>query len=224
MTYIVTGYYGSGKTEFVLNLAVALAGEKLTPVTIADLDVINPFFRSRECANSLAPLGIQITGSVFENHVAQDVPALSFAFLSRIRAGENVIIDLPGGEGGLRLLSGCYDAIDPFCCEFLCVFNMYRPETDCAKKMIDFCKNINAVSPSFLPVTGLVNNGNLLAYTTAEHVLESQNAVLAACRELSLPLKYTLVQEGIYKEIERDIVSESVLTFSAPQMRKNWQM
>ena len=104
MTYIVTGYYGSGKTEFVLNLAVALAGAggrlAVTPamqslhlgddlqksgigerITIADLDVINPFFRSRECANALAPLGIQIMGSVFENHVAQDVPALSFALI-----------------------------------------------------------------------------------------------------------------------------------------------
>jgi len=219
MTYIVTGYYGSGKTEFVLNLALALAAEK---VTIADLDIINPFFRSRERANALASLGIEVTGSVFESHVAQDVPALSFAFLSRIRAGENVIIDLPGGEGGLRLLSGCYDAIDPARCQFLCVFNKYRPETDSADKMIGFCKNINAASP--LPITGLVNNGNLLAYTTAEHVLESQKMVLAACRELGLLLKYTLVQEDIYAAIALSIESEHVLTFSAPQMRKSWQM
>ncbi|MCL2286219.1 MAG: ATP-binding protein [Firmicutes bacterium] len=217
MTYIVTGYYGSGKTEFVVNLAMELAVG--AAVTIADLDVINPFFRSREREKELAPLGIEIMGSVFENHVAQDIPALSFAFLSRIRAGQDVIIDLAGGENGLKLLANCYDAIGAH--EFLCVFNMYRPETDTPGKMIDFCRSINAISR--LPVTGLVNNGNMLAYTDAEHVFESQKAVLKAGEELNLPLKYTLLQEDIYREIADEIVSEKVLTFAKPQMRKDWQ-
>jgi len=219
MTTIVTGYYGSGKTEFVLNLAMALARKNKRRVTIADLDVINPFFRSREREKELAPLGIEVMGSAIKNHVLQDVPAISYAFLSRIRAGENVIIDLAGGENGLNLLTSCYDAISAY--EFLCVFNMYRPETDTAEKMADFCKSINAVSR--LPITGLVNNGNLLAHTEARYVLESQNAVLTVCNALNLPLKYTLVQENIYKKIAPLLVSEKVLTFAKPQMRKNWQ-
>jgi len=242
MTYIVTGYYGSGKTEFVLNLAAALArgagGYKpplqhqhacsvgancvrpQLPVTIADLDVINPFFRSRERAKELAPLGIQVMGSVFENHVAQDIPALSFAFLSRIRSNQNVIIDLAGGENGLKLLAGCYDAIGAH--EFLCVLNLYRPETDSAAKMADFCKQINAFSR--IPITGLVNNGHMLGFTETGHILESQKAVLEVAKELGVPLKYTLAQENIYKEISQVIVSEKVLTFPTPQMRENWQM
>jgi len=219
MTYIVTGYYGSGKTEFVLNLAMALAKENDHRVTIADLDVINPFFRSRECKKELAPLGIEVVGSAIENHVLQDIPAISYAFLSRIRSGEDVIIDLAGGENGLKLLASCYDAIGAY--EFFCVFNMYRPETDTAQKMVDFCRNVNDVS--LLPITGLVNNGNLLAHTKAIHVLESQQVVLAACKVLNLPLEYTLVQEDIYNEIAPGVVSEKVLTFTRPQMRKNWQ-
>jgi len=223
MTYIVTGYYGSGKTEFVVNLAMELARNNISncakTVTIADLDVINPFFRSREREKELAPLGIETMGSVFENHVAQDIPALSFAFLSRIRAGQDVIIDLAGGENGMKLLASCYDAIGEY--EFLCVFNMFRPETDTAEKMIDFCKSVNAIS--LLPITGLVNNGNLLAYTEAWHVLKSQEAVLAACKKLGLPLKYTLVQEDVYKEVFCNILSERALTFAKPQMRKGWQ-
>jgi len=229
MTTIVTGYYGSGKTEFVLNLAMALARKNKRRVTIADLDVINPFFRSREREKELAPLGIEVMGSAIKNHVLQDVPAISYAFLSRIRAGENVIIDLAGGENGLNLLTSCYDAISAY--QFLCVFNMYRPETDSPEKMVDFCKRINAVSQRTgnanavrpLPITGLVNNGNLLAHTEARHVLESQNAVLMACNTLNLPLKYTLVQENIYKKIAPLLVSEKVLTFTKPQMRKDWQ-
>lgn len=229
MTHIVTGYYGSGKTEFVVNLAMELALRhsgldaespiQSPSITIADLDVINPFFRSRERERELAPLGIEIMGSVFENHVAQDIPALSFAFLSRIRAGQNVIIDLAGGENGLKLLASCYDVIDVY--EFLCLFNMYRPETDTPEKMADFCRSVNNLS--HLPITGLVNNGNLLAYTTAEHVLECQKAVIKAGKMLNLPLKYTLVQEDIYREIAGEIVSEKILTFAKPQMRKGWQ-
>ena len=220
MTQIVTGYYGSGKTEFVVNLAVEQA--KNAPVAIADLDIINPFFRSRERAEALMPIGITVQGSVFENHVAQDVPALSFAFLSKIRAGENVIIDLPGGEGGLRLLSACYGAIDPKRYEFLCVFNLYRPETDSVEKMLDFCKQVNAHSQ--LPITGLVNNGNLLHHTTAEHVLDCQSAVLKVCEKLNLPLMYTHLQEDSYYEIADKIISEKIITFAKPQLRHAWQI
>jgi len=219
MTTIVTGYYGSGKTEFALNLAMALAKKNSRRVTIVDLDVINPFFRSREREKELAPLGIEVMGSAIKNHVLQDIPAISYAFLSRIRSGEDVIIDLAGGENGLNLLASCYDAIGTY--EFFCVFNMYRPETDTAQKMEDFCKRINAVSR--LPITGLVNNGNLLAHTEANHVLESQKAVLETCKVLNLPLEYTLVQEDIYKKIAPQVASEKVLTFAKPQMRKDWQ-
>ena len=221
MTHIITGYYGSGKTEFVLNLACEFAKtcNSNESITIADLDIINPFFRSRECAKELAPLNIEVMGSIYENHVAQDIPALSFAFLSKIRSKQKVIIDLAGGENGLKLLTSCYDSITSH--EFLCVFNLYRPETDTAKKMVDFCKQINIASR--LPITGLVNNGNLLAYTKPYHVLDSQKAVVEASLELGIPLKYTLVQEGIYKQIAQKITSERVLTFSHPLMRKNWQ-
>ena len=219
MTYIVTGYYGSGKTEFCLNLAINLAKTTGKQITIADLDVVNPFFRSREREKALAPLGIEVMGSALENHVAQDVPALSFAFLSRIRAGQDVIIDLAGGEVGLRLLANCYADIKAH--NFFCVFNLYRPETNSADKMVAFCKQINAASR--LSLTGLVNNGNLLGQTETGHVLQSQKAVLAAGEEMDLPLAYTLAREDIYKDIANEIVSNNVLTFHKPQMRENWQ-
>jgi len=200
MTYIVTGYYGSGKTEFAVSLAreLAIAGGR---VTIADLDVVNPFFRSREREAELSPFGIEVMGSVFDNHMAQDIPALSFAFLSRIRAGEDVIIDLAGGEIGLRVLASCYDAIlQSGKYQFLCVLNMYRPETDSFEKMLDYCHIVNATSR--LSITALVNNGNLMAETEPEHVLQSQEMVLAVARELGVPLGYTLVREGVCKIIK----------------------
>lgn len=215
MTYIVTGFYGSGKTEFCLNLALRLAqqGQGRGRITIADLDVVNPFFRSREKEQAFAGLNIDIVGSAIENHIAQDVPAISFGFLSRIRAGEDVILDLAGGESGIRLLANCYDAIAMGAHQFLCVFNAFRPETATAQQMQDFIQEINTASK--LQITGLVNNGNLLASTTVEHVLHSQNQIL----QVGLPLEYTLVRE----DIRADFASREVITFAKPQMREGWQ-
>ncbi|MDR2166270.1 MAG: ATP-binding protein [Clostridiales bacterium] len=216
MTHIITGYFGSGKTEFSVNLALALA--KQGAISIADLDVINPYFRSREAATRLASRGITLMSDHLQGNTGQDLPAASFAFLSKVRAGENVIIDLGGGHIGLRLLASCYDAIlSAPAYEFLCVLNLFRPETASAAKMAEYLRSINMQTQ--IPLTGLVNNGHMLHETTAEHVLASQEAILS----LGLPLRYTLVREDIYAQIGNEIQSEEVLTFSKLQMREDWQ-
>jgi len=219
-TTIVTGHYGSGKTEFCVNLALDIAkrGEK---VTIADLDVVNPYFRSREAAAKLASRGITLASDHFGGNSGQDLPAASFAFLSNVRAEENVIIDLAGGKVGTRLLAACYDAIKSVPYEFLCVLNLFRPETSTAAQMIDFINTINAEVA--LPITGLVNNGNLLHDSTADHILSSQKAVMTAANALGLPLRYTLIHAELYKGMENMIQSDEVLLFDKLQMRESWQ-
>jgi len=220
-TYIITGFYGSGKTEFALNLAINIAKQSGERVSIADLDVINPYFRSREKAAALAPLNIEVLGSALDNNTGQDLPAISFGFISKIRRGENIILDLAGGSNGLRLLANCYDAIFAADYEFWGIFNLYRPETDNARKMIDFMRGLG--NTCRLPFTGLVNNGNMLGQTSAEHVLQSQTAVIEAAAALGLPLKYTMLREDIFDEVKDKLESQSVLVFDRLQMRKAWQ-
>jgi hypothetical protein len=216
-TTVVTGYYGSGKTEFCVNLALSY-GEG---VTIADLDVINPYFRSREKAHELATQGITIMGDSLGNNSGQDLPAVSFGFLSAVRRGENVIIDLGGGLTGANLLAACRDALLASSYEFLCVLNLFRQETDSHRKMVDFVEGI--FGKSGISVTGLVNNGHMLHHTTAEHVLASQNEVMEAAKILNLPLKYTLLKREIYEAVSCRIASEKVLIFDKLQMREEWQ-
>jgi len=219
-TYIITGPYGGGKTEFCVNLALKTAAET-GKVIIADLDVVNPYFRSREKAEKLAPRGIEVMGDCLNNNTGQDLPAVSYAFLSHLRRGDNVIIDLAGGTLGLNLLASCYEAVRKISYEFLCVLNLFRPETGSAEKMADFVREINAKSK--IAVTGLVNNGHMLHGTTAEHVLASQAAILAAGKELNLPLKYTLVRQNVYDTIKSEIKSEKEITFDSMIMRESWQ-
>jgi len=218
-TYIITGYYGSGKTEFSLNLAIYLVrnGEN---VTIADLDIINPYFRSRQKANYLNSLGINIVGSALSNHTGQDVPAVSFSFISEINKGNCVILDLGGGEQGVKLLASSYKFIKDY--EFLCVVNLFRKETDNIQKMIDFISSINKTCP--LKINALVNNGNLLQLTTPEDILKSQKEILQVANNFNIPLKYTLINSSIYESIKNKVVSQNVLTFNNLQMRDKWQL
>jgi len=205
-----------------------LAGQGLD-VTIADLDVVNPYFRSREarglshasrgCPRKLG--SINILSDHFGGNTGQDLPAISYAFLSNVKAGENVIIDLAGSPVGLRLLANCTDAISSVKYEFLCVLNLFRPETDSPEKMIELVNKLN--SASLLKITGLINNGNMLHDTAKEHILTSQAAVLAAAKALKLPLRYSLLNANVYEEIKEQILSEEVLSFDKLQMRESWQ-
>ncbi|MCL2170841.1 MAG: ParA family protein [Defluviitaleaceae bacterium] len=224
-TYIITGQYGSGKTEFCVNLAIQLAksGES---VTLADMDVINPYFRSREQAEMLMARGVEVVGSHLDLHNIQDLPAINFGFISRIRRGENVIIDLAGGENGLKILTRCYNAINPDAYEFLCVINRFRPDTKTAQGIIDFAEDVNYLSK--LKLTGLVNNGNLLRETTAEHVLYSQEAIAEAAQILDLPIAYTMLHRDIYADLVTGgqwppLRSEQLMILDELHMRKNWQ-
>ena len=225
MTTVVTGYYGSGKTEFCVNLALQIAGQG-NSVTIADLDVSNPYFRSREAARGPSPAfgdcpRITVISDHFGGNTGQDIPATSYAFLPKIRAGEDVILDLAGGKTGIRLLANCYEAIQSAKYEFLCVLNLFRPETNSPEKMIDFVQSINQISQ--VRITGLVNNGNLLHETTPDHILASQSAILAAAAKLNLPLRHTLISKDLYNQIPDMIQSDNILTFDKLKMREPWQ-
>jgi len=218
-TTIITGYYGSGKTEFCVNYALHLIKLKIKNVVIADLDIINPYFRSRERVNDLKEKGIKVMGDSLNNNMGQDLPAVSFAFTSSIARGDNVIMDLGGGENGIKLLASCYQFIKDY--EFLCVLNLFRPETDSVDKMISFIKNIN--KQSRLPITGLVNNGHMLRFTEGHHILSSQDAVLSTALSIGLPLKYTMLKSDIYNKIKDNILSENIILFDNLQMRESWQ-
>lgn len=218
-TYIVTGYYGSGKTEFCVNFALDMRKNYDRRIYIADMDIINPYFRSREKAEFLEGYDIEIVGNNLRNNTGQDVPGVSFNFLSLIKKHEAVIIDLAGSEAGLKVLASCYSSITDY--ELLCVLNMFRAETCTKEKMIEFIDKVNTVSK--LPVTGIINNSHLVHETKPEHILESQQMIMDVCKETNLPFSYTQLKSSIYEEIKDKILSENVLLFEKLQMRETWQ-
>ena len=151
----IVGHYGSGKTEFSLNYGVKLA--KLNKkVALVDLDVVNPYFRSREKKDFLEGLGIKFIGSGIDAP-ALDLPSISPEVVVPMQdTSYQAIIDVGGDPAGARtlgryqpyLLEGNYDM-------FL-VLNANRPETQTLEKAMEYLKNIEDTARA--RVTGIVNN------------------------------------------------------------------
>lgn len=214
---IVTGQYGCGKTEFSLNLALKLNQENIN-VAVADYDVINPYFRSREKASELKKLGINVVGNVTNNTTGQDLPALS----GNIFTKENctTIVDLAGSENGINPLVLIKDEIKDY--ELLYVVNVFRPECRTLSQNVELIKKIE--EKSNLKVTGLVNNSHMVSETSVEHILEGDLLTKELGEVLGIPVKYTHLDNKFVDDSKIKNINTKLLTFNKLNMRENWQM
>lgn len=165
---IVTGHYGTGKTEFSVNLALALA-KTCTNVMLADLDIVNPYFRSRERRPLLEAAGIRVISSSQACSDA-DVPALP-AELMTILENRDIrgVLDIGGDPVGARVLARFRPRIQMEDCQLLYVVNANRPEVRTAETSIQYLRAIETITG--LTCTGLVNNTHLCGETTPDQIL-----------------------------------------------------
>ena len=185
---IITGYYGSGKTEFAVNYAYKMAREVKRPA-IADLDIVNVYFRSREKTKEMEEAGIEvISSSVVEDNC--DMPALSsritVPFLDK---SYDYIIDLGGSEVGAKVLGRFGDLIDKNEVDFFMVVNIFRPETGNEDEIIHQMRLLEQMSG--FKITGLVNNSNLIHETRVEDILEGDAYLRKESDLTKIPIRYT---------------------------------
>ena len=166
---LVTGHYGTGKTEFSVNLALALAeaGER---TALADLDIVNPYFRSRERRELLEAAGVRLIATS-QALADADVPALP-AELHALLEDRTVrgVLDIGGDPSGARVLARYRPRIVKEDYRLLYVVNAARPEVRTAERSAEVLRAIETVTG--LACTGLVNNTHLCGETTAEDVRE----------------------------------------------------
>lgn len=202
---IITGHYGSGKTEFSVNYAVKLAKLK-DKVAISDLDIVNPYFRSREKADMLESIGIKVIGSSLKG-LGTDVPGVSPAIAGPLQDKSfEAILDVGGDPIGARALGRYNSYFREGEYDMLFVINANRPETQTVEKTIEYLKNIEKTARA--KVTGLVNNTHMLKETTVEDVMRGQRLVDAVSEKLNIPIKYVSCMEHIAKELPNDIKGE----------------
>lgn len=168
---VFAGHYGSGKTNIAINYAEWIR-EQGKEVTVADLDIVNPYFRTEDSRQRLLSQGIGLISSPFAgtNLDAPAMPAETYALLSNKECC--AVLDVGGDERGALAL-GRYSRIiaEENNYEFLFVFNACRPLTHTAQEALDVINEIeNACS---LPFTAIVHNSNLGPNTDASALMSS---------------------------------------------------
>ena len=200
---LLSGHYGSGKTNIALNLAFLLK-KTHERVAIADVDIVNPYFRTSDSRQDLTDAGIHLICSEFAGSNV-DLPALP-ASIYAVTAdpSQAAIIDVGGDDRGALALGRLRDQIpEENNYEMLLVINRFRPLTKTAELTVEVMREIEAAGK--IPFTAIVNNSNLGADTTAEDVLGSMEYANEVCRLTGLPLKMTTVHESLYPQLEGKI-------------------
>ena len=133
---LFAGHYGSGKTEFAVNYIAKLRESVEGKVAIADLDIVNVYFRSREKKAELEEKGIQVIASNIEG-MGADVPAVSGAMTMPVINKEyQYLIDLGGNDVGTMVLGRIKPLLDHEETDFFMVVNVYRPDTSTPEGII----------------------------------------------------------------------------------------
>lgn len=215
---IVIGHYGSGKTEFAVNYAVKMK-EIYENVSIADLDIVNPYFRSREKREFFEEIGIKLFDSSIRN-TAVDLPALP-AELMGVIVNPNIksIIDVGGDPVGARVLARFAEQIKNVDYDMFYVINGNRPDTSTVDGVINYLKMIEATSR--LKITGLVNNTHMLKATTVEDVEFGHELTKKVSWETDIPIRY----EAVIKETADKIKNQEIIEKLFPinlYMREEW--
>lgn len=200
---LFAGHYGSGKTNIAVNYAVHLRRQGLA-VTIADLDIVNPYFRTKDSAALLERLGIDLICSPFANSNL-DVPAMPKEVYSLLENREvSGVLDIGGDDrGALALGRYAPEIMEENNYEMLFVINRSRPLTRTAADTMAVLSEIETAC--HLPFTGIVNNTNLGHQTTAEDVLQSLDYAEELSRLSGLPLCMTTVNHTLQKALEEHI-------------------
>lgn len=200
---LLAGHYGSGKTNVAVNYALHLR-RSAAMVTIADLDIVNPYFRTKDSAPDLTEAGVRLICSEFANSNL-DLPALPQALYSVLddRSGY-AVLDVGGDDRGAYALGRLTPGIlreNNY--EMILVVNCYRPLTEKSGDAIEIMREIEAAG--HIPFTAIVNNSNLGEETRPQDVLDSVGYAAELSQKTGLPILFTAVKQSILPQLQGKI-------------------
>ncbi len=197
---VFTGDYGSGKTEVAVNFTLALA--PLEPgLRIADLDIVNPYFRSREALALMEAAGVEVITPRGE-HLSSELPIVLPEVKGLLQAGgPAAVLDVGGDDLGARVLSSFYGFWDPAEVEMLLVLNANRPFTDTLAGVSRVIDRIEAAAR--MPVGGLVANTHLMDHTTPEDIYRGHALAQEVGQRHGIPLRLVTVRAPVLARLDR---------------------
>ena len=197
---IVSGHFGSGKTEFSINYILELK-KHFEKVAAIDLDIINMYFRLREQIDFLEEEGVSNFSSSLPRANAFDLPALdSKITVSLADETYQTVVDLGGNPKGSLPLGRYKEILETKDYDHFFVINRNRPETATVDDTIRFLREIEDYSKT--KVTGLINTTNMLKETTVDDILFGQELVEKVSEKTSLPIKYIVAIKDVAEELK----------------------
>lgn len=203
---IICGGYGSGKSEISVNYVLKKRHE-FKKVAIVDLDIVNPYFRSREAYKLFEKEDIELIAPKGElrNSALPALPGKIYSVLKNDKV--MTIVDLGGDETGAKVLARYHNDIPDYY-EMFMVVNPARPYQDSAEKIVKLAQDIELKSRK--KITGIINNSNLLAETSMNYLEENFEIVKEAAEKLNLPIVFSAIPKEFIEingkpKIESDI-------------------
>ena len=197
---IYTGSFGSGKTELAINQSIKAIKQK-ERVVMVDLDIVNPYFRSREMREKLNEMGIKVIAPPGKFALA-DIPLISPEIKGTIQDSDRLLLlDVGGDDVGAKSLASFYPVLKDTGYQMNLVINPYRPFTKNRAEILAMLREIEISSR--LKINGLISNPNLGSETDLELITRGHKIVKDVSKEINLPVKYLAIEQTIAEKIDK---------------------
>ncbi len=219
-TVVIVGNYGSGKSETAVNLAITGKAQGKS-VKITDLDLVNPYFRSREARKPLENMGIEVV-LPDSKYMHADLPILSPTVAGIIQnPADLTILDAGGDDAGVTVLAALADVLKDKQVQMIQVINPMRPFTEDLNGCIKIMREIEASSK--LKVTGLASNANLIDETTPEIIYRGYDLVRKVSDATGVKVEFITASTELLPKLDMDCIDCPVLPIDrklAPPWRR----
>ena len=197
---LFAGHYGSGKTNIAVNYALSLKKQGVD-VIIADMDIVNPYFRTKDSAEELKAAGVELISPRYANSNV-DLPSLPQELYKAVQdKSRYAVLDIGGDDRGAYAL-GRYTPyiLEENNYEMVFVANFYRPLTTNAREALEVMREVEQAGG--IPFTAIANNSNVGWDTTAEDVLATIEKAQELSRLSGLPIIMTCAENEVAKQLE----------------------
>ncbi|MBT2641452.1 hypothetical protein J7I80_04375 [Bacillus sp. ISL-41] len=217
---IITGHFGSGKTEISINLALE-ARKTNARTAVADLDIVNPYYRARDARDIFDQHGIELIAPA-ERLAAADLPIVP-GDMGRViyDAAYKLIVDAGGDKDGATALGQFYNDWNEMKPEVLFILNANRPYVSTLEGAVETLQKIEGASR--LKITGIINNSNVGSETTLQDVERGLTLSKKLSDSLGIPLLYTVVPQHLSAE-SAGIERESQVKVISRYLKLPWEM
>ena len=204
---IFVGSFGSGKTEIAINYSI-YCRKSHARVAIVDLDIVNPYFRTREAKNALNLKGVKVVAPEGKLTYA-DLPLISPEIKGLIQNSDyHLILDVGGDDIGTVVLGNFRYFIKDLDYEMLLVVNSYRPFTQSVPQIKQMAQEIE--NSSRLKISGIISNPNLSRQTDEKIIKQGHILIKQASQKLNLPIKFICIDEQFSQKIKQENFVEPI--------------